>query len=89
MTDDLFSYAKRVHFLDMSDQDLSDLKRGVREVWMLMKDGEWHSPETIITVSGGREGLRRMRELRHYGLEVEKRRRPETRYWEYRITKIK
>lgn len=83
----LFDYAKRVQFPTMTEKDATELKAGVREVLALMKDGQWHDAEKIIKVSGVRDGLRRMRELRAKGYVVEKKRLDrETRNWHYRLT---
>jgi len=85
--DDLFSYAKRIRFNDMTQKDASELRAGVREVMDLMRDGQWHDREEIIQAAKGSEGLRRMRELRKRGFSVEKQRKPETRSWSYRLIK--
>ena len=45
-------------------EDVADLKNQRAKVLALMLDGYWHSANSIIHASGGREGLRRMRELR-------------------------
>ena len=44
--------------------DLEDLSNQRTRVLWLMLDGLPHTASEIIKVSGGREGLRRMRELR-------------------------
>ena len=44
--------------------DVADLKNQRDKVLYLMLDGNWHDAGQIIAASGGREGLRRMRELR-------------------------
>ena len=76
----------------LTDKDLSDLKAGTLRVADLMKDGGWYSPDQIRRAAGkngapATEGLRRLRELRSIdGVEIEKRRRQNTRCWEYRVT---
>jgi hypothetical protein len=75
----------------LTTKDIDDLRAGTRRVSALMSDMDWHSPEEIRWAAGSKgqpatEGLRRLRELRAViGVEVEKRRRPGTRFWEYRI----
>jgi len=44
--------------------DLVDLKSQRARVLWLMLDGLWHTATEILVWSRGREGLRRMRELR-------------------------
>lgn len=44
--------------------DTSRLKNQRGKVLHLMMDGCWHNAGDIIRASGGREGLRRLRELR-------------------------
>ena len=44
--------------------DVKDLKSQRAKVLHLMLDGRWHKAGEILEVSGGREGLRRLRELR-------------------------
>ena len=48
----------------LSRQDITDLKNQRARVLYLMLDGYWHSAGDIIDAARGREGLRRMRELR-------------------------
>lgn len=63
----------------------------VLEVLALMIDGRWYSPSEIRRAAGfgfveASEGLRRMRELRHVGWDVEKWQQTEG-IWFYRIVK--
>ena len=44
--------------------DISDLRSQRAKVLYLMMDGLWHQANDIIMAAKGREGLRRMRELR-------------------------
>jgi|TARA_Y100000034_G_scaffold101689_1_gene126140 hypothetical protein len=77
----------------LTDQDLADLKGGVRRVFDLMSDGEWYDRNAICLAAGtdgipAYEGMRRMRELRDRGLEVEGRRLG-GRQWVYRLKPTK
>lgn len=68
--------------------DIPELKQGVRQVFHLMQDGDWHDGEEIRGAAGqgvseATEGLRRMRELRQW-FKVE-RRHAGGRRWEYRL----
>jgi len=74
----------------LTDEDVQALGAGVRRVYSLMKDGQWHGPEEICRTAGedghrASEGLRRMRELRRW-FTVERRRVEEgSRLWFYRL----
>ena len=76
----------------LTSKDLSDLKAGTARVANLMKDGGWYTPDQIREAAGkngapATEGLRRLRELRCIeGVAIHKRRRSDTRCWEYRIS---
>lgn len=85
LTPDLFEYAQRLGFRDMSHKDMSELQEACHLVYAFMKDGAWHTATAVIEASGQREGLRRLRELAGVGFVVEKRRLPGRREWEYRI----
>ena len=80
----------------LSDGDLKELSAGVRRVYALMVDGEWHDRGEIELAAGSggipaAEGLRRMRELRKLpGIEIEMRqiqalRGHKRRFFEYRM----
>ena len=74
----------------LTPSDLVSLNAGVRRVYALMKDGRWYGPDEIERAAGGgvraREGLRRMRELRSFGFEVERMRATgNTRLFQYRL----
>ena len=75
----------------LTDEDIEELKGGVRRVALLMHDGLWHSAEEVRLAAGtngvpASEGLRRLRSLRaRFGIEVEKRRVGEGRGFEYRV----
>ena len=61
----------------LSRQDVQDLKNQRAKVLWLMLDGLWHQANEIINCSGGREGLRRLRELREIpGVTIERRPHP-------------
>jgi hypothetical protein len=80
----LLNLQTRKPFEGLSEADMVDLSNATREVYRLMIDGEWHKADEIIWVSGIREGLRRMRELREW-FTIEKR-NAGSRNFEYRIT---
>jgi hypothetical protein len=84
-TEDLFTYARRIAFASMTERDFSGLQSACRRVYDLMKDGQWHTAQAIIDASGQREGMRRMRELRQIGYQVEERRETGRREWQYRL----
>ena len=61
----------------LTRRDIADFKGQRAKVLYLMLDGRWHFADQIIAVSGGREGLRRMRELREIpGATVERKTSP-------------
>lgn len=73
----------------LTEQDLRELAEGVKRVYELMKDGEWHTPDAICMAAGNGgkragDGLRRMRQLREK-YQVEKRRLAGDRIWVYRL----
>lgn len=58
----------------------------LRRVAKLLASGRWHSgPEICDPNVGGSEGLRRLRELRAQGWDIEKRRIPNSDAFEYRV----
>lgn len=70
--------------------DVSQLNQGAKRVYDLLKDGRWHDRGEIEQAAGERgvaaaEGMRRMRELRQMGFEVEKHRTSDRRVWLYRM----
>ena len=54
----------------LTDSDLEDFNEAEARVYNLMKDRRWHSASEIVEVSGQREGLRRLRELRSSGIQI-------------------
>lgn len=76
----------------LSPKDLKELSIGCERVYTLMKDGNWHAAMNICYAAGNgsfaTEGLRRLRELRGAGIEIEKR-RGAGRLFEYRLKGIK
>lgn len=68
----------------LTPEDTKDFNGACLKVLAFMRDGEWHAANDIITASGQREGLRRMRELRRL-FHVERRRMAECRDFEYRL----
>lgn len=85
---DLWDYAKRIGAVHELDLDaLRGLHRATHKVMTLMRDGAWHSATEIISASGIREGLRRLRELRGFGCTVERRvKHGSKREFEYKLT---
>ncbi len=86
-TEDLFTYAQRTGFESMTERDFSGLQRACRLVYDLMKDGEYHTAQSIIDASGQREGLRRMRDLRQIGYVLEQHRPEASREWHYKLVR--
>ena len=84
-TEDIFTYAQRTGFESMTGLDFYGLQAACRKVYDLMRDGAWHSAQSIIDASGQREGLRRMRDLRQIGYTVEQMRPEGSREWSYRL----
>ncbi len=79
--------AASLGFPTINEIDFRDLQSACRKVFALMQDGAWHHASAIIKVSGQREGLRRMRELRSIGFTVEIHRvTPDEREWLYKLT---
>jgi len=73
----------------LTPDDIPELKAGTRRVWALMQDGQFHSAQEIMGAAGkgdipAMEGLRRMRELRAHGFDLEKERMGNRR-WMYRL----
>ncbi len=74
----------------LEPKDLRDLNEAVRRVYELMRDGRWYSAEEIEMAAGvngrpAREGLRRMRELRSAGYEIDRERCDDNRVFRYRL----
>ena len=74
----------------LNDSDLESLRAGVRRVYDLMNRGGWHEAQAIRLAAGehgipASEGLRRMRELRKFGFEIERERVEGSRSWRYRL----
>ena len=60
----------------LTPDDIPELKAGTRRVWALMQDGQFHSAQEIMGAAGkgdipAMEGLRRMRELRAHGFDLD------------------
>jgi hypothetical protein len=78
----------------LDEKDLAELSAGVKRVYQLMSGGSWHTAEEIELAAGeggvpAREGLRRMRELRGAGFEIERERVGDGRVWRYRIRRTR
>jgi hypothetical protein len=77
-------------YSELTDEDLRELSAGVKRVYRLMRDGRWHRADDIRLAAGtggipASEGLRRMRELRKHGYEIERQRLQYARTWVYRL----
>lgn len=69
---------------ELNDEDRRDFNAAQERIWMLIRDGEWHTATAIETVASpypgrrARSGLRRLREVRatvsEYGIQIECRR---------------
>jgi len=68
----------------LTKEDVPSLNAATARILALMKDGQWYPASEILRVSGQREGLRRMRELREY-YTIERRRSNKGREFEYRL----
>jgi hypothetical protein len=68
--------------------DLPALTEAAKRLEVLMLDGVWHSATEIIEMSGQREGLRRMRELRtRYTIHRKRQESLRRDFW-YRLEKL-
>ena len=67
------------------EMDVEHLKAGVRRVYEVMQDGEWHSIEELRERTGQAQADRRMRELRAEGFVIEKHRVGGSRLWLYQL----
>lgn len=72
----------------LNEEDVPSLTQAQERIRRRMNDGLWHSATEIIGVSGQREGLRRLRDLRSKGYTIERQRRINSREFYYRLTKI-
>jgi hypothetical protein len=72
----------------LTRQDIQDFSCQRAKVLRLMFDGCWHQADQILAASGGREGLRRLRELREIpGIAIDRRPHPNRkRDFMYRLT---
>ena len=73
----------------LTEKDVPELRAATLRVLNYMRNGAWCDDEQIIAMSGQREGLRRMRELRDQGFAVERRREGDTRRFQYRLVVAK
>jgi len=70
----------------LTKRDVADLKSQRARVLYLMLDGGWHLASQIIQTSGGREGLRRLRELREIpNVTIERTKAYQSRDFMYRL----
>lgn len=67
-------------------QDMRDFNESQLRVFELMRDGNWHDAIAIRAAAQGSEGLRRLRELRAKGYQIDKRKTAGGgRLFEYRL----
>lgn len=71
----------------LTEEDIPSLTQAQDRIVRRMSDELWHSATEIIGVSGQREGLRRLRDLRSKGYTIERQRRRDSREFYYRLTK--
>ena len=73
--------------MKLTKKDNIDFTRAEKTILECMSDGKWHSASELIRITGQREALRRMRELRKKRSvkEIEKRRDGDSRDWSYRL----
>ena len=70
----------------LTRQDITDLSAQRAKVLYLMLDGLWHTADAICMAAKGREGLRRMRELRELpGVTIDRARCSGSRNYMYRL----
>lgn len=89
---DILDQPKRGGIGVLTEQDHKDLDAGTKRVYELMEDGGWYERDEIELAAGqngrpAREGMRRMRELRQRGFNIEKIRLKGSREWKYRLVK--
>ena len=70
----------------LNKKDLKDFGKAEKKIYDFMCDLEWHSATEIISVSGQREGLRRLRKLRDKGLTIETKRESGSRDFLYKMS---
>ena len=66
-------------------KDIPDLKKGVQQIFDIMKDGRWYTIPQLRQLIHQEGADRRMRELRKAGIVVDKRRVNDSRLFEYRM----
>jgi len=70
----------------LNPADLPGLDSQKGRVLRLMLDRDWHDAPEILSISGGMEGLRRLRELRDLPkVTVERKRMTGNRLFKYRL----
>lgn len=69
----------------LTEADLPSLGAAAERVLALLQDGQWHTATEVIRVSGQREGLRRLRQLRQAGHRIDAERSGDSREWRYRL----
>lgn len=81
-----FEDLRRNKFHNATEKDQRELSGGMQRVLNLLKDGAWHTAAEILEVAKGSEGLRRLRDLRKHGHQIEARRSADdSRMFVYRL----
>lgn len=72
---------------DVTAKDKIEFNRAEQLIFKKMSDGKWHTATELIRLTGQREALRRMRELRKRRsvLDIQKRRESDSREWSYKM----
>jgi len=82
-----FEDLRKNNFRSATEKDRRELSGGMQRILNLLKDGAWHTAAEVLEVAKGSEGLRRLRDLRAKGYNIEARRSAEdSRMFVYRLT---
>lgn len=71
----------------LTSQDLKDFGEAEMQILTFMRPGQWVTEDQLIKLTGQRQALRRMRELRKKGIKIEVKRFGDKRDFRYRIVK--
>lgn len=69
----------------VKQHDVKPLRDSVKQIYEIMKDGNWHSIPELRQATKKDSAGRRLRELREAGISIEKKRENNSRLWKYRI----
>jgi hypothetical protein len=78
------------HTSEMNEEDILSFSKAEQRIIELMSDEKWHSAGQIISASGQREGLRRLRALRqrNYQIDIRRVKVGGVRSFDYKLTKL-